>query len=541
MAYSSLVELPTEILEAIFLNLDPNSLISVSQTNKLIKQLTLTAPIIWRHFCLSQFTTWDARHDIATKVAGPLSDVDWRALYIKRVQIERSTRRLLDEVVSTQHRRIQCINAIAEHGYDAKETLLKEFACPDDAEDVLARRYYANAVLEHIHREIAIKTWKDLADGLPMPLERVLGAYDMFARVGEDVDLDIIGQDLDRLAAGVLGEHPDFHRLSSRMKASNLASYLREQGFQGAPDTSYRALRNTFIGLVLRSAPHESLPLISVAIYCALAHRVGLDARPCGFKYHVYTLVYAPSDYDLDGKYKPSSSSELDYMYLDPFRSDMEVGQGDLRHLLREMGVPREEYRDCLGDASTKDMVLRTARNIMTSVQAIRQTEATLVGVQTSWLNAYPDMDNAFYSTIWAMLLLSPSDNSPKPAGSTLRRRQYLPYLLEHFQTHFPWDVSLIEKYVMPMFANAPEGERLWLFAQSMYHMDGTKKSVLRRDNNSTHVRFKVGQLFQHVCYNYEGVITGWDNNCDAGEDWIQNMRVDALPGGRNQAFYHVM
>jgi F-box protein 21 len=101
--------------------------------------------------------------------------------------------------------------------------------------------------------------------------------------------------------------------------------------------------------------------------------------------------------------------------------------------------------------------------------------------------------------------------------------------------------VSLIEKYVMPMFANAPEGERLWLFAQSMYHLDGTKKSVLRRDNNSTHVRFKVGQLFQHVRYNYEGVITGWDNNCDAGEDWIQNMRVDALPGGRNQAFYHVM
>jgi F-box protein 21 len=47
--------------------------------------------------------------------------------------------------------------------------------------------------------------------------------------------------------------------------------------------------------------------------------------------------------------------------------------------------------------------------------------------------------------------------------------------------------------------------------------------------------------LFQHKRYSYEGVVTGWDVSCDAGEDWIQNMGVDRLSSGRHQAFYHVL
>lgn len=66
-------------------------------------------------------------------------------------------------------------------------------------------------------------------------------------------------------------------------------------------------------------------------------------------------------------------------------------------------------------------------------------------------------------------------------------------------------------------------------------------KPIISRSERTTKVAFKVGQMFQHKRYGYEGVITGWDVVCDANEDWIQNMRVDALPNGRNQAFYHVL
>lgn len=539
MAPLAFTELPTEILEAIALNLDAGSLIAVSRTNKLIKQLTADSPILWRHLCQTQFTAWDSRHNIAAKLLAPLSDVDWRGLYKERFKIETRTRKLLDHVVSTQHQRIRCINEIAEFGYDAKEALVREMECPDDADDVLARRYYAKAVLERIQREIAIRWWIQLNDRDNVPLERALGAYDIFALVGEHVDMDIMEDRLDLLSDELLIAHPDFDTLSPRMKASTLATYLREQGFQGVSNASYRALPNSFIGLVLASENHESLPLISVAIYCAVARRVGLDARPCGFPGHVYTLVYAPKFHDLDGKYKPTSSHELEYIYLDPFRSRDEVDRNSLEQNLRQMGVPQSEFNYFLNNASTREMVLRTARNIMSSVQTTRQAEAGLRGIQ--WIHTHPDLDNAFYSAIWSMLILGPVPDSPGLSSANTRRRQYLPYLLEHFQTHFPWDVTLLEHYVIPMFLDQPEGQRLLQFVQSMYQVDAMRKPVLARDEKTVNVSFKVGQLFQHRRYGYEGVITGWDVSCDAGEEWIRNMDVDRLPSGRNQAFYHVL
>lgn len=543
----SLTDLPTEILEAIFLHLDPQALLSVSQTNKPIRALATDSPIIWRHLCQTRFKTWDSRHNIAAKYRGPLSNVDWKALFITRIEIEWKTKTLLNRILTTQHERIRCINEIANFGYDAKETLLRECACPEDADDVLARRYYANAILERIHRDIAINVWKDLRDGVDVPMERALGAYDVFARTGEDVDTDVVTQDIDHLAHGLLQQYPHFRHMNSRRKASTLASYLRDQDYTGVPDTSYRALQNSFIGLVLRSPTHESLPIVSVAIYCAVAQRLGLDARPCGLLFHVYTIVYAPKNYNLDGKYKPTSSAELDYMYLDPFRSSDEVRQDDLQRMLRNMGVPSSKHNTYLSCTTTREMVLRTARNIMNSVQTIRQTEAGTRSLRPSWLTIHPDMDNAFYATIWAMLLLESSDDpatgrpDPNSPVAMLRRRQYLPYLLDHFQTHYPWDVTLLSRYVIPMFCNQPEGHRLSQFVQSMHQVDAMPKRVVRRIARSRKVAFKVGQLFQHRRYGYEGVITGWDVACGAGEEWIMNQDVDGLPHGRDQAFYHVL
>lgn len=536
-------ELPTEILEAIFLHLDPPSLLSVAQTCRHVRKLTADAPLIWRHFCQTHFKSWDPQHGIVAKFAGPLSDVDWRSVFFRRVKIEQETLRLLDKVLESQQDRIRHMNEIADFGYDVKEVLLKECACDDGREDVLARRFYANAILERVQRELAVEVWGKLDAGEDVPIERALAAYDVFTRTGEDVDYEAVTCDLDRLAQGVYKQYPGFPTMSARAKASTLASFLREQGFQGVPDSSYRALRNSFIGLVLRSETHDSLPLISVAIYCALAWRVGLDARPCGFLFHVYTLVYAPKDYTLDGAYKPTNTTNLDYMYLDPFRSSDEVLAGHLQRTLREMGVPTSQHVAFLSDSTTRDMVLRTARNIMNSVQTIRQTETGLHGIHSNWHEAYPDMDNAFYATIWSMLLLGAHDDSGGP-GITVasRRRQYLPYLLEHFQTHYPWDVSLLQQHVIPMFVHQPEGQRLIHFVDSMRRIDGMAPRAKRREESTTEkVVFRVGQLFRHTRYHYEGVVTGWDTVCDAGEEWIHNMGVDRLPGGRVQPFYHVM
>lgn len=392
---------------------------------------------------------------------------------------------------------------------------------------------------------MAIKVWKELGNGKSVDIERALGAYDMFTLSTSEGDFDDITACIDNLAKEVIRETPDFASLSTRHQSLTLASFLRARDFKGVSDDAYQALRNSFIGIALKNPDHESLPLISVAIYCCIAKRLGLDARPCGYPFHVYGLVFAPKDKTLDGGYL-SSSREAEYMYIDPFRSEMEVSEQTLRSKLRDMGIPATKHWAFLRDSSTRELVLRTAKNIMNSVQTIRQAEAGLYqgspSHPPSWLSTHPDMDNAFYGTLWAMLILGAQpDETTNAVTITTRRRQYLPYLCEHFQQHFPWDVTLMEEYVTPLFYNLPEGQRLMHYVSAIHGSDRTPKSVVARSERTSHVKYKVGQLFQHKRYMYEGVITGWDTTCDAGEEWIRHMGVDRLTGGREQSFYHVL
>lgn len=54
-------------------------------------------------------------------------------------------------------------------------------------------------------------------------------------------------------------------------------------------------------------------------------------------------------------------------------------------------------------------------------------------------------------------------------------------------------------------------------------------------------VLYKVGSVFRHRRYGYEGMIVGWDTRCEKDEAWISHMGVDQLPGGKEQSFYHVV
>ncbi|CAI6338883.1 unnamed protein product [Periconia digitata] len=543
------IDLPVEILESIFIHLDATSLISVSLTSRTVNDFTSNVPVVWRSFCKTHFRTWASHHHIAAKFAGPLSDVDWRALFVQRVRTNKETNRLFELVLSSQLSRIQHMNEIANFGSDAWESLYEQSVCSRSMPDVLAREYYAKAIMGMIQRESAIKLWKRLDQGEDISLETALGAYDVFTSISSLVDWESIDRDINRLAGELLENHPTFATASARVKASILAGFLHTKGFRGVSDASYRALRNSFIGYALHNPPHQSLPLISVAIFCALAKRLGLDARPCGFVFHVYCIVYAPKDYDLNGLYKPTSSSELHSMYLDPFRSSDEVPSADLQRVLRQMGVPSAEHTTFLSDTTTREMVLRTARNIMNSVQTIRQGN-TSIDDGIAWANSSPDIDTAFYATIWSMMILSPSTATSGPANTlistTPRRGQYLPYLLDHMQIHQPWDVSLLERHVVPYFANSNnrEGAQLEKFARTIRTNDRLAKPVKSRvshDPTDEVVYYQIGQLIKHVRYQYEGVIIGWDTSCEQDEEWIQVMQVDTLSAGRNQAFYHIL
>lgn len=45
----------------------------------------------------------------------------------------------------------------------------------------------------------------------------------------------------------------------------------------------------------------------------------------------------------------------------------------------------------------------------------------------------------------------------------------------------------------------------------------------------------------RNYCAGYRGVIYGHDLECSAPEGWQQQMKIDSLPEGRKQPFYHVL
>lgn len=302
-------------------------------------------------------------------------------------------------------------------------------------------------------------------------------------------------------------------------------------GIQDGGD--YRDLQNNFIGIALLDKNHPSLPIISVAIYCCVAKRLGLDASPCGFPFHVLAIIKPDNYKDLDGKAVGSVSDTVPF-YMDPFQSDHEILVDDLRSKLSMMGVTTSDHGSLLDVSSTVDIVRRTAWNIIASVQTLPRNRNDHAITNSPFL----DIESAFYGALWALILFPDGD----PMEPNLQQTRYLPYIINHLENHFLLDIRLIQDYILPLTQNLGYYEQILDTIRDMRASDTMHKSVKRRtQKESGNVRYYVGQVFRHKRYNYQAVITGWDAECVATENWIYQMGIDELAGGRQQSFYHVL
>lgn len=257
-------------------------------------------------------------------------------------------------------------------------------------------------------------------------------------------------------------------------------------------------------------------------------------------------MVY-PSGYEtLDGR-TATGRGDMEPMYLDPFRSDNEVSVENLRHLLGSWGIRAVDFPRYMSTSTTSSLVLRTSRNILATVHDFRGHggNADNTGHPTIRLYANPfaDMDNAFYSALWANFMLS----SPLARSDISNQRQFIPLILERFERLYSMDASLIEQYICPVFNNPSNAEH-WELHEALRVVraaDQSPKQVRRRSavspNGEDRIKYRVGQVFRHRRYNYMAVVTGWDVECGMNSDWIAHNNVDALSGGRHQSFYHAL
>ncbi|KFZ22666.1 hypothetical protein V502_02868 [Pseudogymnoascus sp. VKM F-4520 (FW-2644)] len=544
---TSISDLPDEVLDQVLYHLSPEqTALNVRRASKRFARLS-EEPLLWRYYCRTEFTYWDAKHQIKQKLGGDVSDVEWEKLYIYRKHIDTRTSELLDSILSEQIGRIDKTKDISEFGYDAKDILLRNCQAETNTDDVLARRFYSSSVLDHIHRANALDEWRRLSRGDDIPIERALGCFDMFVLHDRNGDLCEISDMLDKLAKKLKAAHVDFHDLSQRRKALVIARFLIDNDLTGmASELQYRDLKNNFIGIALQDEKHPSLPLISAAIFCAIARRLGLDAGCCDFPNHVHAVVSPNNGETLDGPIQKASLGPPEPMYLDPYRSDREVPVEHLRTQLLAWGVQKDDFPRFLSHMSTRRIALRTSKSILTTIHEFRglgRNEATNTGHASIKLygNPYLDMDNAFYSALWSNFILS---SIPGRAAS-IDQVEFIPIILERFEYLYHMDGVFLEKYICasPSILVRTDLARLVEAIRVVRASDTMPKQVRRRDRHASHgkIQYEVGQVFRHKRYGYEAVITGWDVECTMNSRWMEQNNIDELRKGQHQSFYHAL
>lgn len=531
---------PDEIMVRILYYVSPEENLSCFQLISRRHSRLANEPLLWKHHCRTSFKHWDSRHDFPLKLALPAPAVDWKRLWMLRRGQNARVLRLLDDILATKMGRVDKFGQICLLEYDAKDILLEQCSTPDDADDVLARRYYAGAALESIHRGVAIKEWAKFQSphAGPPRLDRALAAFDMFALREHSGDINDTEALLDGLARDFLAAHHGFESLSTRRKALLLLQWVRSENLTGMdnPDTNYRNIQNCLLGHALRDKRHPSLPLVSSTIYASLAERVGMRAACCSFPAHVHVGVFAPPGETLDGvRPKEPPRPEPDMMYLDPYGADYEIHIEELRMRLEEYSSVWHEpgRREAFLKASpTSVLIMRAAHNIQMSCVRLQQAREDPPSSGSHGVDNSPNMESMLYAVLWVSLLLTPTaqrlwDNN-------------LEHFLNRFRRYFSEDAWLLRKYLAPLYddflmihnlrgSQRSGWEDVHLALQMEQKVDERPLVVQRRETWVTQhrVRYHVGQVFVHKRFHTHGIITGW--NADSAEHNFQSV-ADRAP-----------
>ena len=387
---------------------------------------------------------------------------------------------------------------------------------------------------------MGIDQWQALSDPErpDPPLEYVLGAFDMFVLSGEGGDLDEITSILTSQASRFRADTPSLDRMTPREKALTLNRWVRAQNLTGLanPQRDYRNLRNCLIGQALRHEDHESIPIISSAIFCCLAQRIGLDAQCCNFPGHIHCVVTAPAGWTLDNDLRSDSDDDQapDRMYLDPFGDDAEVPLERLATLLRRFGNPPNREL-ALAPARVVSIVNRVGSNLgQTYATALEQQERASADL-TRLLRGAGSMNllACLYASMWAALTLTTPDTWAE-----------LDFFLTRFSRSWPEDAWLVERFLVPRAPNrrmyvgrhAGQQESAWKILKTIQRSDDLAPTVFRRtDAGNDDIPYRIGQVFRHKRYGYLGVITGWS---DQSSREVVNQRSQAGETSRDDTSF---
>lgn len=307
--------------------------------------------------------------------------------------------------------------------------------------------------------------------------------------------------------------------MTTRQKALALNQWLRANNLTGLQNAerNYRNLRNCFLGQALRHEQHDSIPIISSAIFCCMAERLDLPAQCCAFPTHVHAIIFAEPGKTLDGVPTSQPNTPREKMYLDPYGSDDEVSINSLQGMLSRFGW-QTSTDVFLAPVHPVSVAMRTARNIKATSARVSELrdQASPELTQLITGNDYMNMDAAHYAALWASLILMPVNVFEWEEG--------LEPFLRRFAKSWHEDAWLVKKYLCPIYDRfAPIRERLpprlplqgwddpWEILGLVGEIDNVPPPAFPRKRDSTRpVPYRIGQVFRHKRYRWIGIINGW-------------------------------
>ncbi|KAI5480551.1 F-box domain-containing protein [Pseudohyphozyma bogoriensis] len=503
--------LPPEIILHILEHLDDHSLASCRRISKDFAALA-ALPSLW-------LPRIERRWRYGTRFA---VDSDPFGFYRDRDQLDVRAVEIVKGLAAGRAERIPPLNELRLLGDDVLNALCKEAALlRDEDEDMwLTRRYYAAQGSDAILRDASLRTWRNIAalddasagpDELMRSFEDGVAAFSGFRSWTSEMVSDMYDQHLPALIAAC---EPALAKIDTPIPFITAIVHatmdlMREVGIKSASPLDYHDLGNHYLSVVWTRAMEPdvvaqkgTLPMTMVSIFTSFIRRLpaayNIQARPVGFPGNVISCVAR----------RDAVRGEEDWVYVDIFRGSI-LQMDDLHRMLRDIGMaPDPTY---FAPASPSAMCQRVANNIVHS--ATTQNPGT------------ESISGALYAAAHALFILSP-----------VGRAQHSRWLSSLIQAEYQFDVELLNNIAL----SSPPTTRkdLLLLAQSIKFEDSEEPTPKTRPESVT---IPVGTIFHHRRHGYDGVVRGWDVTCLASEQWILQMRVDDLPGGRNQPFYHIL
>ncbi|CUA68580.1 F-box only protein 21 [Mus musculus] [Rhizoctonia solani] len=292
-----------------------------------------------------------------------------------------------------------------------------------------------------------------------------------------------------------------------------VCNWMASQGFKKANNDHYYDLMNHFPHKFM-TTHRRTLPMSLVYTFVAIVTRLGLRASPVGFPGHVHAWIALP---DSGPRWEDGS------LAVDVFRSDETplLSNGTLRDKLQVLGIPEAQTGSLMGPAHASEMVFRAANNILHSVTRVQNQMDLSVSPETRAA--------ALYASATTFLVARPE------AADASR---FIGGIMSVVKEYFPLDTEpVLARALCERLTRDPHQS---VGFQLRHVVDRLKQGFVEVNGRGS-VQWWVGLVFRHRKFGYMGLVTGWDKECRAEEDWIQAVGVNELHRGRHQPFYAVL